>query len=98
MIALAIKPSLVEFYDLYMHTYGLDMQEFIVPDTSNVNGKSIADVDFRKATNGAVIVGIKRKTGGLVLHPHGGNVLHYGDQLLLMADPNQMAKVKKVLS
>lgn len=94
---MVLRPSLVDFVDLFMDRYGhkMSIEEFPVPEKSPLHGNTISKTDFRRKSGGAMIMAIKRQSGDVVLHPTGDEPLKQGDTILVLADINQIEILKR---
>ena len=80
-----LRPNVVDFMTMESAggKLGLSIEEVEVPAGSGIAGQSLKDSDFR-AKYGVTVVGIKKPSGDLELHPSGDIVVETGDILVLI--------------
>jgi len=74
----------------------IDLAEFEVLPNSPLEGKTLLDLDLRKRF-GVTVVAIKHPDGSLDLNIHGETVLHGGDVLILLGNPENLERALKWL-
>lgn len=98
MVSSLLRPLVADFLDEVMDTnLGLElrMEQFLIPENSALNGKSILDSEIRPYS-GAYILAIK-KGNKFVHNPTAEDVLHSGDYLIVLGTTDQLIKLKELI-
>ncbi|MCB2200557.1 potassium channel protein [bacterium] len=97
LTTLVLKPGFIEFMDLFSRTFSddLHMEQAIIPATNILIGKSLKELDLRRVTGGAMIMGIEREDGRMVLHPDGDVRIQPKDRVLVLGTEPQIKKFQK---
>ncbi len=92
MVSLALKPSLVEFFDLFMNHFGnkYEMQELHLPPNARLIGQTIRQADLRRDLAKVQIMAIKRENGDIVMQPDGTSVFEENDRVLLLGNSDDI--------
>jgi voltage-gated potassium channel len=97
MAALAIRPVAVDVLDTVLHGENIDLviEEFIVPQTSKVLGRTLADSGIKEA--GANVLAIRKRSGQLRINPPETQVLEGDDLLVAIGTRQQMRAAERLL-
>ncbi len=97
MAAYVLKPEIVEFLDAFTPggSYGLQLERIILSSNSSLVGKKLKDSNIRELTNGALVIGISKKSGTMTINPPGDVVLHAGNVLLALGNNDQLKALQK---
>jgi len=92
MVASIIKPDVVDFLDVVMHSQGeeleLKMEQYHLPSGSPLESKTIYSSEIRRKT-GVIIVAIKRE-GKFITNPASDTVLNADDYLITLGTSTQL--------
>lgn len=97
-LALAgLRPNVVDFMTMESSSgkLGLSIEEVEVPAGSKVAGQSLKNSDFR-AQYGVTVVGIKKPSGNLELHPSGDIIIETGDILVLIGKSEDLERLEDI--
>jgi voltage-gated potassium channel len=85
MAELIIRPTVVDFLDLTMHTDDLDLSldEFLIPPDSRLNNVSLMDSGLRQKYD-LIVVAIKRKKKEMIFNPSPTTAIQEGDILIVL--------------
>jgi len=97
MAALAVRPVAVDVLDTVLHGENIDLvvEEFLVPSSSKVLGRSLADSGLREA--GANVLAIRKRSGQLRINPPDNQVLESDDLLVAIGTRQQMSAAERLL-
>lgn len=98
LASLLLRPSVVEFLDVVMHSRELEMmiEEVVVGEKAGIAGKSLDEARIKGLT-GATILAIRKKDGkGMVINPPSGMVIKAGDLLLALGTREQLNRLKEI--
>jgi len=97
MVASIIKPDVVDFLDVVMHSQGEDlelkMEQFYVPEDCCLENKTIYSSEIRQKS-GVIIVAIKRN-GKFITNPESSTVLMVHDYLITLGTTQQLQNFEK---
>ena len=97
MVASIIKPEVVDFLDVVIHTktqeLGFEMEQFCVPAGSSIEDKTIYDSEIRQKT-GVIVIAIKRN-GNYITTPSPDTVLKAKDCLIILGTVQQLTDFEK---
>lgn len=100
MVTSVIKPLVVDFLDVVMHTKGqeleLEMEQFELKKGSQLENESILTSELRQKT-GIIIVAIKRDHH-FITNPSPDTILKAGDCLISLGTNTQLTKFEKLLA
>jgi voltage-gated potassium channel len=70
MASFVARPHVAEFVDVVMHERSLEfrMQEYDVPDTSPLAGRTLREADLRKRA-GVLVLALRRVDGSFTTNP-----------------------------
>ncbi|HBG48235.1 MAG TPA: potassium channel protein [Cyanobacteria bacterium UBA9971] len=92
MVSSIIKPDVVDFLDVVMHSQGEDlelkMEQFLVPKDCCLENKTIYSSEIRQKS-GVIIVAIKRG-GKFITNPESDTVLKAHDYLITLGTTQQL--------
>ena len=92
MVSSIIKPDVVDFLDVVMHSQGEDlelkMEQFLVPQNCCLENKTIYSSEIRQKS-GVIIVAIKRG-GKFITNPESDTVLKAHDYLITLGTTQQL--------
>jgi len=97
MAALAVRPVAVDVLDTVLHGENIDLvvEEFLVPSTSKVLGRTLRDSGMREA--GANVLAIRKRSGQLRINPPETQVLESDDLLVAIGTRQQMSAAERLL-
>lgn len=97
MATAVIRPNVLDFLELAMHTEELQMmiEELAIEPGSKLIGKTIADSDIKKDT-GLSIVAMKKTSGKMIANPSADEVLSEGDVIIVLGMPPQLDSAQKM--
>jgi voltage-gated potassium channel len=83
MVNIIRHPHIVDFFEVAERGVDLEMDEYVVSQTSDLVGKTLKDSDFRKLAD-AIVVAIKRSDGSAIYNPEANVELRSGDTMILI--------------
>jgi voltage-gated potassium channel len=94
-----LRPNVVSFLDSMLRLAGktLRVEEASVAEGSTLVGRKVMDGDVA-AESGALLLALKHPAGGFEFNPAPSRSLAAGDVLVVMADPDQLAALKRLCS
>jgi len=97
MAALAVRPVAVDVLDTVLHGENIDLviEEFLVPSSSKVLGRTLRDSGMREA--GANVLAIRKRSGQLRINPPETQVLESDDLLVAIGTRQQMSAAERLL-
>ena len=97
MAALAVRPVAVDVLDTVLHGENIDLvvEEFLVPTSSKVLGRTLRDSGMREA--GANVLAIRKRSGQLRINPPDTQVLETDDLLVAIGTRQQMNAAERLL-
>ena len=97
MVSSIIKPDVVDFLDVVMHSQGIDlelkMEQFSVPENCCLENKTIYSSEIRQKS-GVIIVAIKRN-GKFITNPESDTILKAHDYLITLGTTQQLQSFEK---
>jgi voltage-gated potassium channel len=90
---LLMRPLVISFLDVITRAgdVTLDLEEVCIPQTSALNGRTLADVRIPERT-GLVVLALKRRDKETFrFNPGSGEVLNHGDTMVVLGTPQQAA-------
>jgi len=99
MAAAVIKPEVMEFLDLVVHTEGLetDMAKITVAPGSSSVGKTLRDINLWENCE-VTPLAVRRQSQHLHANPSPSFVILEGDELIVMGTPSQVQAAQQMLS
>ena len=99
MVASVVKPLVVDFLDVVMHTKGheleLKMEQFKLKKGSLLENKTIMSSELRQKT-GIIIIAIKRDEA-FITNPSPDTILKDGDYLITLGTNTQLTKFEELV-
>ena len=98
LASLATRPSVVDFLDVVSRgEEGIEfrLEEFVVSKDSPLAGHTLGELDVAKKT-GARILAI-RNSGGFNTNPSAGDSITFGDTLVVLSTPEQVASLERLV-
>jgi voltage-gated potassium channel len=97
MAALAVRPVAVDVLDTVLNGENIDLvvEELLVPSSSKVLGRTLADSGIREA--GANVLAIRKRSGQLRINPPDNQVLESDDLLVAIGTKQQMSAAERLL-
>src|SRR5262245_53664267 len=94
---LILSPKVVDFFETALRRgqEALNIEDVVVEQSSLIAGKTLDDLNVRRATGASVLV-IIRDAAPLV-NPPGNFALHPGDQLLALGTREQLARLEHLV-
>lgn len=98
MAAAVLRPNVLDFLELAMHTDDMRIiiEELPILPGSNLLGLSVGDAAVKKRT-GAAVIAIKKSSGRMVANPPDDEIMAEGDVLIVLGTPEQMAQVESAV-
>ncbi len=100
MAKLVSQPDILEFLDNILLKSGVDVNlvEIACKDLHiSFMNRNIGDLNIRKIS-GANLIGLKNKSGTYIFNPSADLVLNHDDKLFAIGTPQQINKLKEVLT
>ena len=93
IVRMVEKPNVVDFFDslLSSQKYKLSLEERLVNEGSEFNGRTIREAGFRERFN-AIIVAVRRD-GEMIFNPGPDLSIRSGDILILIAEPETLREM-----
>lgn len=99
MVASVVKPHVVDFLDVVMHTKGQDLElkleQFLLKKDSEIEGETILTSKIREKT-GIIIVALKRE-GKFITNPTPTTALNSDDYIIALGTTQQLAEFEKLV-
>lgn len=99
MAAAVIKPEVMDFLDLVVHSDGIDveMAKITVRLGSSCVGKTLHDISLWRTCR-VTLLAVKRENEDLHANPDPEFLVIEGDELIVMGTPSQISDAKELLS
>jgi voltage-gated potassium channel len=96
MAACILKPNVVEFLDLIMHSQEIAflLEELKISKGNLYIGKTLKEADIRKRT-GVSVLGIKKKDNSIISNPSSNSLIEEGDILIALGTEEQLRKMEE---
>ena len=93
-----LRPTVIDFIELAMHTQNLDLQleEITIQDGARIQNVSLMDSAIRRDYN-LIVVAIKKKSGEMLFNPAPQAKIYVGDTLVLLGDRGNLTLLEKQL-
>jgi voltage-gated potassium channel len=97
MAVLAVRPVAVDVLDTVLHGENIDLviEEFLVPSSSRLLGRTLADSGLRGG--GANVLAIRKRSGQLRINPPDSQVLESDDLLVAIGTRQQVTAAEQLL-
>jgi voltage-gated potassium channel len=97
MAALAVRPVAVDVLDTVLHGENIDLvvEEFVVPPSSRMLGRTLGDSGLRSA--GANVLAVRKRSGQLRINPPDSLVLESDDLLVAIGTREQVDAAERLL-
>jgi len=96
-----LRPYVAEFWEKAIEPEMLDamtmLEDVEIGPGAPISGKTIREAQFRQAT-GATIVAVRTVDGELIPNPGPDQILHAGDVLIVLGEPEQLRRATKLAS
>ena len=98
LASLLLRPSVVEFLDVVVHSKELEMmiEEVVVGEGASIAGRSLDEARIKGLTGATVLAIKKREEGGMVINPPSDTVIEKGDLLIALGTRDQLNRLKEV--
>jgi len=99
MAAAVIKPEVMDFLDLVVHSEGLetDMAKIVVAPGSACVGKTLREINLWEKFE-VTPLAVRRQDRNLHANPSPTFVILEGDELIVMGTPSQIQAAQQILS
>ncbi|MCE5197536.1 cation:proton antiporter [bacterium] len=99
MAAAVIRPDVMDFLDLVLHTDGIetDIASVTVPPESKCTGKTLHDINLLETVH-VTVLAVRRHGEDMHANPDTGFTIAEGDELIVMGTPAQIAAAGEMLS
>jgi voltage-gated potassium channel len=96
MAATALRPAVVDFMRLATTSERLDLsaEQVEIGPEAPFAGRTLREANFRQAF-GVIVVAIKRANGHMQFNPEPDDVVHVGDQLVALGNPEQLRALEE---
>ena len=98
MVASVVKPFVIDFLDVVMHTKGheleLQLEQFMIKENSKLIGTTIMSSGMRQKT-GVIIIAIKRNNE-YITNPAPNTVLNYNDVLIGLGATSELSSFEEL--
>lgn len=93
-----LKPHVQEFMDVFTKSVGLGaaMEQVRVDHGCEMAEKSLRDLQLRREI-GVIVLGIRRSNGNMEFNPAADSVIHAGDHLIVMGEPQALHRLENLL-
>ena len=97
MAALAVRPVAVDVLDTVLHGENIDLvvEEFMVPPSSRMLGRTLGDSGLRSA--GANVLAVRKRSGQLRINPPDSLILESDDLLVAIGTREQVDAAERLL-
>lgn len=94
--ATALRPAVVDFMRLATSSDRLDLsaEQIEIGSDATFVGRTLREANFRQAF-GVVVVAIKRAEGNMTFNPEPNDILHPGDQLVVLGNVAQLKALEE---
>jgi voltage-gated potassium channel len=98
MAAYILKPEIVDFLDAFAPgtKYDLQLEHIVLGKSSKLNGKRLNESNIRELTRGALVVGISKEGGQMVINPPGNTLLEEDNVLLAIGSDEQLKALQEL--
>lgn len=98
MAKLLLSPGIVNFLDVMVQSSELELriEEITLEKHSSLLGKNLSQSNIKAATDGAMVIGIKKSDGRMVVNPSGNVLLEGGSVLYVLGNSAQIENLKKL--
>lgn len=100
MVASVVKPLVVDFLDVVMHTQGLElelkMEQYLIQEGSILENQTIISSELRQKT-GIIIIAIKRD-GKFLTNPSPDTIIKLDDYLIVLGTSEQLTKFEELMN
>lgn len=93
---LALRPSVVEFFEFVMHDREVElwMEEATVAIGSSLDGKTLAETDVRQRLS-VNVVAVRQRDGRLLVMPHADTRMQAGDTLVALGSRENLGRLRE---
>lgn len=93
-----LRPTVIDFIELAMHTRNLELQmeEITIQEGARIQDVTLMESAIRKEYN-LIVVAIKKKSGEMIFNPSPQAKLHVGDTLVVLGDRGNLTRLEKQL-
>jgi voltage-gated potassium channel len=97
--AFATQSGLAEFLDTVVHSNAVEfrIQRFVVPERSNVVGRTIADLNLRR-NSGAMVIGVAPPNDTVKVNPDPNTPFIGGDLVFGLGTANELASLQAIFA
>jgi voltage-gated potassium channel len=93
-----MRPNVVDFFDTAMNQqHPLEIEEVLVSRGARVAGKTLESARIRQEL-GVMVVAIKGETSEMRYNPPPGEVIHEGDHLIVIGNPEGLRRLEESAS
>lgn len=91
-----IRPNVTDFIDLAMYTHdmALRLDEILVTEQAQLNGKTLIQSNLRQGYN-IIVIGIKRAGENMLFNPKPDTTIHSDDILIILGQSDRITALKK---
>ena len=95
MARLLLTPGIVDFLEVMVQSQGLELmiEEVALQKGSPLNNKILRESNIKSETNGAMIIGTKRKNEKIVVNPSSETLLEQDLTLFVLGNSEQIKKL-----
>jgi voltage-gated potassium channel len=95
MANILLRPNVVDFVDVAAKGVDLEMDEYVVPASSHMVGKTIREAQLRQKAD-VMVVAIKRANGSSEFNPGPDAALQAGDTLILVGQAGSSERLGRL--
>lgn len=95
MAAHALRPSVMDFLDVLVHSDDMDMwlEELVITPGSPLDGVQLGSADLR-GTVGVTVLAVRIANGQMCVNPRADVVLHAGDTLIVLGSRADLERIE----
>jgi voltage-gated potassium channel len=96
MAAMALRPAVMDFIDVLVHTADLEMwlEEIDIEPDSALAEAPISEAQLREKA-GVTILAIRRADGQMIVNPPSSTIIHVGDMLIVLGTRSDLDRVER---
>ncbi len=98
LASLLLRPTVVDFLDVVMHSRELEMmiEEVVVGKGASIAEKSLDEAKIKGLTGATILAIKKREEERMIINPSSDTVIRAGDLLLALGTREQLKKLKEI--
>jgi voltage-gated potassium channel len=96
MAQIILRPTVTDFLELAIEGRTLQMEEIRVSPGSELAGKNLVDSEIRARFN-VIVIAIEKHSGQTIFNPSAKEVIHAGDNLVMVGMKENFSKLQKIM-